>query len=550
MFTYDMYSVIIRVTTKTISLTEKLFNRKTTIMQQKPLTHHLNSFIKNNPSPFHTPGHKGRWGELFGSRFAGFDIFRADIADDIDGIPGKIRESEETAAEFFGTLRSLYLVSGSTGGIHTMFLSVLKPGDEVLAGRNMHRSAIEGAILAGVIPRYVPCRMTEEGIPLNVTPADIENALQEYPHCKAVHITSPSYFGVCADVEAISEICVRKGKFLLVDEAWGGHFPFHPDFPDSAIQSGADLVVQSLHKTLPSLTGSSILHICSDKIDINAVESAKSLVETSSPNLLFYLSLENAINLMKEKGVEIYGRAVENADFCRKEMKRIATGLPLWILDGREFKLKYDDISGDAHPDSLITFPADPLKLTIWMDSPDKNFTGPEIARILEEEYGVCAEMAHLNAVQFLFTGFERDEDAGRLVSSFERVLEEITNTGSRVAPAPGGNTSEKAMQGAGAPCYPKRKLHIEKSRTALNLMKMPPREAYFSQKETLPLWQSEGSICGEIVTPYPPGIPLLIPGEEITGEIIEHLLETLEAGGCVKGLDYRGDEPAVVVVK
>lgn len=484
---------------------------------------------------------------MFGSRFPGFDIFRTDIADDIDGIPGKIRESEEMAAEVFGTRRSLYLVSGSTGGIHTMFLSLVKPGDEVLMGRNMHRSAIEGAILTGVIPRYVPCRMTEEGIPLNVTPADIENALKEYPRCKAVYITSPSYFGVCADIKAISEICRREEKFLLVDEAWGGHFPFHPDLPVSAIHSGADMVVQSLHKTLPSLTGSSILHVCSDKIDINAVESAKSLVETSSPNLLFYLSLENAIGMVKEKGVEIYGRAIENAGFCRKEMKRIIAGMPLRILDGREFTLKNE--AGEIAADNHFTFPADPLKVTIWMDLPAESFTGPEIARILEEKYGVCAEMAHLSAVQFLFTGFERDEDAGRLVGSFERVLEEIAVRGSR-GPLPPAKIERHKHARGGDPLLPNDEDSFQTSLAASNLMKMPPREAYFSQKETIPLWQSEGSICGEIVTPYPPGIPLLIPGEEITGEIIEHLLETLEAGGCVKGLDYNGDEPAVVVVK
>lgn len=530
-------------------------------MNPRPLTHHLNTFITNNPAPFHTPGHKGRWGELFGSRFSGFEIFRTDIADDIDGIPVKIRESEDMAAQIFGTHRSLYLVSGSTGGIHTMFLSVMKPGDEVLMGRNMHRSAIEGAILAGVIPRYVSCRMTEEGIPLNVTPSDVEEALKVFPRCKGVYITSPSYFGVCADISAIGEICKREKKFLLVDEAWGGHFPFHPDFPDSAVHSGADMVVQSLHKTLPSLTGSSILHICSDKIDINAVESAKSLVETSSPNLLFYLSLENAINLMKENGKEIYGKAIENADFSREEMERIATGFPIKILDGRKIVLRN---SQESITKSELA--VDPLKVTLWVDDPGNGITGLEIARILEEKDGVCAEMAHLRAVQFLLTGFERDGDAERLVSSFGRVLEEITITGSRDPLLPTKIEQHKHARGGG-PLLPKAdNAHIisstgilpvihnlvftsHKKPANMNLMKMPPREAYFSRKEKIHLWQSEGSICGEIVTPYPPGIPLLIPGEEITGEIIEHLLETLEAGGCVKGLDYEGDEPAITVV-
>ncbi len=531
-------------------------------MHQKPLTSHLNTFINNNPAPFHTPGHKGRWGELFGSRFPGVDIFRTDIADDIDGIPGKIRESEEMAAEIFGTHRSLYLVSGSTGGIHTMFLSIMKPGDEILMGRNMHRSAIEGVILAGVIPRYVPCRMAGEGIPLNVAPADVEKTLKKFPRCKAVYITSPSYFGVCADISSISEICKKEKKILLVDEAWGGHFPFHPDFPDSAIQSGADMVVQSLHKTLPSLTGSSILHVCSDKININAVESAKNLVETSSPNLLFYLSLENAIHLMREKGAEIYGRAGISAAYCRMRMEEIVGGFPLIIMDGR--KMVGQDCGSHI---ATVEFPVDPLKLTLWVVSPETGFTGLEIARILEEEYGICAEMAHLRAVQFLLTGFERDEDVERLLSSFGRVLEEITITGSRRIQSQ-AKTEQHNQAGCRGPRLPKAgNAHIIGSTGILpvvhkpesaasplsagsNIMKMPPREAYFAQKEKITLWQSEGSICGEIVTPYPPGIPLLIPGEEITGEIIDHLLETLEAGGCVKGLDYNGDEPTVVVVK
>lgn len=502
-------------------------------MTDRPLINHLKYFLNNNPVPFHTPGHKGRWGEMSASLFSETDIFRADIADDIDGIPMKIRESEKKAAEIYRTRRSLYLVSGSTGGIHTMFLSVLKPGDEVLMGRNMHRAAIEGTILAGVIPRYIRCRMTDEGIPLNVAPVDVKEALKEFPQCRAVYITSPSYFGVCADVMEIGEICKREGRVFLVDEAWGGHFPFHENFPKSAIYSGADIVVQSIHKTLPSLTGSSILHICSSNTDINAVESAKNLVETSSPNLLYYLSLENAINLMRENGTEIYGRAMENADFCRREIQKIIDGLPLRILEGREFSLKSNSEIMDTNfiTDSLLTFPADPLKLTIWVDSPDENLTGLEIARIMEEKFGVCAEMAHLKAVQFLFTGFERDGDVERLLRAFKEAVKEIDNMGG-IKPHPFANDDT-----------------VKKNHSTLKYIRMSPREAYFSKKEKIPLWHSEGSICGEIVTPYPPGIPLLVPGEEISGDIIEHLLEITEAGGCVRGLDYSGDEPSITVV-
>ena len=516
-------------------------------MNNKPLFKHITSLIKSNPSRFHTPGHKGRWGEFFHENTTGFDIFQSDIADDIDGIPGKIRESEENAAKIHKTKRSIFLVNGSTAGIHTMLLSLLKPGDQVLVSRNMHRSAIEGIILTGTIPRYVKCRLTQEGIPLNVTPGDVEKALNEFPQCKCVYITSPSYFGVTADIKKIAGVCEKYDRILLVDEAWGAHYPFHEDLPPSAITSGADMVVQSVHKTLPSLTGSSILHICSDKIDTDKVESAKSLVETSSPNLLFYLSLENAVAVMAENGKEILETAIQNATFCRERMRKSIEGIPFQFLSKEDFANK-----GSKGPlplaDNEAPFLMDPLKLTLWTNHRETGIAGIKIAQILEEEHGIYSEMSHLDAVQLLFTGYEREEDLNNLVESFEKViknyvLSSIRETVETVQVKIGndvGNDSFDPGMNSGAILTPDFQLP-----TSL----MPPRQAYFSNKKKINLWESVGSICGELVTPYPPGIPVLVPGEEITMEIVDYLMETLEAEGTVKGLDLTGEEVKISVV-
>ncbi|MCD4783789.1 MAG: aminotransferase class V-fold PLP-dependent enzyme [Candidatus Eremiobacteraeota bacterium] len=522
---------------------------------KRPLLLYLESYLKADPSPFHTPGHKGKWGDIF--EIPGFDPFCADIADDIADITAKIRESENLASKIYGTRRSLYLVNGSTSGIQIMFLATLKPGDKVIIGRNMHRSAVSAMITTGAIPVYVQSRFNENWIPLNVTPEDIETAIIENPDCKAVYVTSPTGLGICADVEEISRICRKYDKLFLVDGAWEAHFPFHRDLPPSAIESGADMVVQSVHKTLASLSGTSILHVCNDRIDINKVESAKRMVETTSPNLLYYLSIENAVVMMAEKGEEILSRAIEMADSCREGIRETPEMLEsnaknsIVSFDGLKSKAQnsdshniiphYDSLEDSPHYNShennphlqvgdreaqknfncfnsfpINDFRTDPTKLILSVNREKTGISGIEVAERLKHTHGVEAEMSSLDYVVFIFTGFETDRDVDRLRDS----IDSISGLGNPSCKGP--NTS------------------------SLPGMKLSPRDAYFRDKEMIPLSQSPGRISAEIITPYPPGIPLLVPGEELTCDVVDYINKILNHGGNVRGLDVR-DEGAFV---
>jgi len=520
-----------------------------------PLMNRIKSHLSRNPIPFHTPGHKGRWKEmLFGKRVNeeipipgdsgaefgsllgdDFDIFRADIADDIDGFPAKIRESEEFAASVYGTRRSLYLVNGSTAGIHSMFLGCLKPGDKVLVARNMHRAVAEALILCGAIPVHVPIRLNFDGIPMNADPNDVELAMKNNPDCRAVYITSPSYYGICADVFGIADVCRKYGKLLFVDEAWGAHFPFHRDLPASAIESGADIVVQSVHKTLPSLTGTSILHICSKNIDIRAIESAKRIVETTSPNLIFYISIENAVAIMAEKGREIISGAIDNALRCRNKIEGYIINRQPGSNPANHNSMRFlgpveNDIDGNR-------FKVDPTKLILFTGRSGGTLSGIRLSQILEEQCGIYAEMSDVNSIQFVFTGFETDEHVARLMDSFSKIIKSVDVMG---------------IEGLGDLSYNEKKSRRDAGTSEetffqysikIPVMGMPPRKAYFSKKETIKLSESEGRMSAEIVTPYPPGIPILIPGEEITAGIIEYIRAIPVMGGTVRGIGKENGE-------
>lgn len=527
----------------------------------RPLLSYLQSYLKANPSPFHTPGHKGKWGELF--EIPGFDPFLADIADDIADITAKIRESENLASEIYGTRRSIYLVNGSTAGIHIMFIASLKPGDKIIVGRNMHRSAVFAMITTGAIPVYVQSRFNENGIPLNVTPDDIETAIIENPDCKAIYITSPTGLGIIADVEEISRICRKYDKLLLVDGAWEAHFPFHRDLPPSAIESGADMVVQSVHKTLPSLSGTSILHVCNDRVDINKVESAKRMVETTSPNLIYYLSIENAVTMMADKGKEIISRAIERANYCREGIRET---LEILESNSRKTTAKFDSLKSKSHNydshdiiphydshennphlqvgdresqknyNCFNSFPTndfrtDPTKLILTVNREKTGISGMEIAERLKHTHGVEAEMSSLDYVVFIFTGFETDRDVETLRNSIMCFIGDCFND---INPIKRPTDDITPM-----------KLPLE----AIPSMKLSPRDAYFRDKEMIPLSKSPGRISVEIITPYPPGIPLLVPGEEITGDVADYIYKILNHDGNVRGLDVRDEGVFVWVV-
>ncbi|MCE1245977.1 MAG: aminotransferase class V-fold PLP-dependent enzyme [Firmicutes bacterium] len=477
-----------------------------------PLTGYMEEFTGMDPARFCTPGHKGNAvsGGLSG---APDSLFGYDIADDVASIPRKIRESESYAAQIYNTLRTFYLVNGSTAGILAMFLSVIKPGEKVVIGRNCHRSALSGLVLSGAVPAYALCDISSEGFQLNTTPQAVEKALDQNSDAKAVFITSPSYWGICADMEEIGRICRDRGVFLLADEAWGAHFPFGKNFPKSAIICGADLVVQSAHKTLPCLTGTSLLHICSSKTDPVMVEESLALVQTTSPNLLYYLSLEQGINRMKTDGGAALKTAGDTVVRFREIVKKGKTSCSL--LQG----CCPSDIYEIAQKRGFGT---DPLKLSLFMDPVETGISGSELAGWFTDSFGIIPEMSDFNTIIFLLTGWEKKHHIDNLEKALKNLSDENYNSGIK-------HRGKK---------YSSVKIHPEDSCCLPPTTAVSPRAAHFFPKKQIDLEESEGEICGVPVVPYPPGIPVLMPGEIINAGTINILKKTASAGVNIRGIE------------
>jgi arginine decarboxylase len=459
--------------------------------------------------PLHTPGHKGKW------KLPHLDTIEllagADIADDIGNFPDALNASEEAAAEIYGTLRTFYLVNGSTAGVQAMFLSAAKPGEKVIAGRNLHVSAISALVMTGAVPVYVPLALDNDGINLNVLPEDVIATVEKNPDAQAVFLTSPSYFCVCTKLSQIASACHQRNIPLLVDEAWGGHFPFSRNFPRSALETGADLAVHGVHKTMPSLTGTALLHVNSDRIDELLVSSSLRMVETTSPNVLMYLSIEYAIQLMKTRGVEILDKACTAAE----KVTRIMEEKTVFKHGFPKEKNRYHD-----------AFSFDPIKLMVRTAYQETGITGYDVGRFISEKHKVYAEMTDLETILFLFTGFEDDKAEERLA----RALIDASDTLCRV--------KRKAK---------KIPLLSELEKPAISLI---PRDAFFAPGELVSLSAAPGRVLQTAVVPYPPGIPLLMPGETATGNLIDYIREILDSGGNVRGIIQADDDVLIRVVK
>jgi arginine decarboxylase len=499
---------------------ERLFVRKNSTVKLKKVgeirnmeLHLINSacgYAGSRFFPFHTPGHKGKW--FLPCLDSVESMARADIADDIGDFPAALERSEEAASRVYGTLRTFYLVNGSTAGIQAMLLSVLKPGDKVVMGRNLHVSAISALVMTGALPVYVPLVFDDDGIPLNVLPEDVGSVIEANPDSRGVFLTSPSYFCVCTRMSGIAEASHRYGIPLLIDEAWGGHFPFGSGFPRSSLETGADIAVHGVHKTMSSLTGTALLHVNSDRVEELSVASSLRMVETTSPNILFYMSLEYAIHKMKEEGGKILEGAVLSVKKVSKylnENSAFETGFP-------EEKNRYRDF-----------FSFDPIKLLVRTAFHETGITGYDVAGFLSEKYRIYPEMADLQTILFLFTGFEDEGSDDYLAKALVDAFRELRKNRKR----PIGRLP--VMPGLQQP-----------------VMEMTPREAFFSQGELVPLSLIPGRTVQSAIVPYPPGIPLLMPGEKASPESMEYIRMVFESGGNVKGLVHSDDGVFAGVVK
>ncbi|OYE04841.1 aminotransferase class I/II-fold pyridoxal phosphate-dependent enzyme [Nostoc sp. 'Peltigera membranacea cyanobiont' 232] len=477
---------------------------------QTPLLDALKANAARPHAPFYTPGHKQGKGisqplaDLLGTK-----IFRADLTElaDLDNLfapQGVIQEAQQLAAEAFGASQTWFLVNGSTCGIEAAILATCGTGDKIILPRNVHSSAIAGLILSGAIPIFLnPEYDSVLDIAHSITPNAVESALQQHPNAKAVLTVYPTYYGVCGDLSAIANITHQYNIPLLVDEAHGAHFAFHPELPTPALAAGADLTVQSIHKVLGAMTQASMLHIQSDRIDCDRISKALQLVQSTSPSYLLLASLDAARQQMALHGKMLMSRTLQLANEARTKISQIPGLSVLQILSPPS----QGGLGGSSGFLAL-----DETRLTVTVSG--LGLTGFEADEILDEKFAVTAEFASLQHLTFIISLGNTTADIKQLVQSLTNLAKEYRRTNLILTNPHWQNVL--TTQGHA--------LHFS------------PREAFFAVSETLPLAQTSDRICAEIVCPYPPGIPVLMPGEVITNPVLNYLQQIQAMGGFISG--------------
>ncbi len=481
-------------------------DRKT--QERAPLFEAIRHYCSLDKAPFHTPGHKqGRGIPSDLLALLGENVFRADLTElpEVDNLhdpDGVILEAQALAAEAYGADRSWFLVNGSTCGVETLVMSVCDPGDKILLPRNCHKSAIAGVILSGAVPAYIePDFDVELGIAHGITPTGLEQALGEHPDAKGVLVVSPTYYGVCCDLQSLATIAHAHGLPLLVDEAHGPHFAFHPQLPLSALEAGADLVVQSTHKVISGMTQASLLHLQGSRIDPNRVRNILQLLQSTSPNYVLMMSLDVARRQMALEGETLLSQTLALADQARTRLNQI----PGIRCFGPE---RIGSAPG--------FFDFDRTRLTVTVS--ELGQFGFDAHDWLNDQFHVQPEMSTLHNVVFILSIGNTERDIDRLVESFTALSKHFQ-----------GSPQSESMAD-------KMRRLAQLQRPPLAPRRLSPREAFFAPIHRIPFQQAVGHICAEIISPYPPGIPILVPGEEVTQEAVDYLLLVHEAGGFING--------------
>ncbi|MBN3910970.1 MAG: aminotransferase class I/II-fold pyridoxal phosphate-dependent enzyme [Nostoc sp. NMS1] len=485
---------------------------------QTPLLDALKANAARPHAPFYTPGHKqGKGISQPLADLLGKAVFRADLTElaDLDNLfapQGVIQKAQQLAAEAFGASQTWFLVNGSTCGIEAAILATCGMGDKIILPRNVHSSAIAGLILSGAIPIFLnPEYDSVLDIAHSITPNSVESALKQHPDAKAVLTVYPTYYGVCGDLNAIANITHQYNIPLLVDEAHGAHFAFHPELPTPALAAGADLTVQSIHKVLGAMTQASMLHIQGNRIDGDRISKALQLLQSTSPSYLLLASLDAARQQIALHGKMLMSRTLQLANEARTKISQIPGLSVLQILN----PLYQEGLGGSPGFVSL-----DETRLTVTVSG--LGLTGFEADEILDEKFAVTAEFASLQHLTFIISLGNTPADIEQLVQGFTTLAQEYRRTNLNVT----SFNSQNLLN------------------TQSHVLHCSPREAFFAVSETLPLAQTSDTrseslherICAEIVCPYPPGIPVLMPGEIITKPVLDYLQQIQAMGGFISG--------------
>lgn len=469
--------------------------------ERAPVYEALEKFGKMRVVPFDVPGHKRGRGNpelarLLGDKCVSMDVNSMKPLDNLCHPVSVIREAEQLAADAFGAANAFLMVGGTTSAVQSMILSSVKAGEKVILPRNMHRSVMGALVLCGAVPVYVnPDCDARLGIPLGIRLEQLEETIARTPDAKAVLVNNPTYYGICSDMRGIVKLAHAHGMKVLADEAHGTHFYFGEGLPLSAMAAGADMAAVSMHKSGGSLTQSSLL-LTGPAVNADYVRQIINLTQTTSASYLLLSSLDISRRNLALRGREAFAGVIELAEYAREEIND-AGG---WYAFGKELK------NGGS------VFDFDATKLSVH--TLDVGLAGIEVYDILRDEYDIQIEFGDLgNILAYLSIG-DRKRDVERLVSA----LSEIRRL------------------------YAKDRAGMMDNEYIAPDVAVTPQFAFYSPKECLPIRDTAGRICTEFVMCYPPGIPILAPGERVTKEIIDYILYAKD-----KGCQLTGPEDAAI---
>ncbi|XP_009761573.1 uncharacterized protein LOC142172897 isoform X1 [Nicotiana tabacum] len=475
-----------------------------------PLVNAIKISVEKNAAPFHFPGHKrGVAAPSSLVDIIGIAPFLHDATElpelDRFGYPtGPLLDAQSMAAELFGATQTWFLVCGTTCGILAAIMSACSPGDTLILARNSHVSATSAMVLCGAIPKYiVPEHNLEWDIAGGVTPSQVKMAIQESEkegkRAAAVFVTSPTYNGVCSNLSEISQICHSHGIPLIVDEAHGAHFKFHPNMPKTALSQGADLVIQSTHKVLCSFSQSSMLHLSGNRIDRDRVHKCLQSLQTTSPNWLLLASLDATRDEISKNPNTLFNEVMELV----QEEKEVISHIPgISLLDLSSFSKNFSSI--------------DPLRMTIGTQ--ELGLSGFQAYDILSSSHGIEPELIGTKSFTLAFSIGTTKEHSKRLVNGLKYLSTNYFLKETKM--------KRKIIDDNGIEGVPFGEVY----------MSCTPREAFFARKKIVNFEESIGEVCGEFICPFPPGIPVLIPGEVITKRAVDYLIQVRDQGAFLKG--------------
>lgn len=463
--------------------------------EHAPVLEALEKMKRARLVPFDVPGHKRGRGnveltDFLGEKCLSVDVNSMKMLDNLCHPVSVIRDAEMLAAEAFGAKHAFFMVGGTTSAVQAMVMTACKRGDKIIIPRNVHRSAINAMILCGAIPVYVNPQMDHTlGISLGMSVADVERAIKENPDAKAVFVNNPTYYGICSDIKSIAKLAHDNGMLLLADEAHGSHLYFSDKLPIAGMHAGADMAAISMHKSGGSLTQSSILLI-GDRVSEGYVHQIINLTQTTSASYLLMVSLDISRRQMVLRGKEIIDRIIDLVQYARDEINAI----------GDYYAYSKELINGDSIFDFDIT------KLSVYTRS--IGLAGIEVYDLLRDEYDIQTEFGDIaNLLSYVSVG-DRPKDIERLVSALAEIRRNYRQTGRKMLKAE--YISPKVICG--------------------------PQEAFYAEKEALNIEETSGRVCSEFVMCYPPGIPILAPGEMITPEILDYIRYAKKKGCQMTG--------------